>query len=272
MAVLTTTPTEVANNLSITVGCRLLAWYSDATNSGATVHLKLQAISQGINYTGTNKNYDLQLGSSSVTDVAWSYAPLNYNTWYDVYEMTQWVDSGATVYAQGKIWTYVYGAAYTSANLTMPTFGTAPTGLSLSDIVRHADGFSGTVSITGWGGVGDANSRYRELQVWTHSSSGLTPPRRWQIARGNNLSGVITVNNSSSTSDFSLSEKLKHVPTFALRAGLHIISQTSFCLCFNKRYSIDPPVFSLLPYNLAGKTLESFKIKQSPSSNISHKS
>ena len=204
MAVLTTTPTEVANNLSVTVGCRLLAWYSDATNSGATVHLKLQAISQGINYTGTNKNYDLQLGSSSVTDVAWSYAPLNYNTWYDVYEMTQWVDSGATVYAQGKIWTYVYGAAYTSANLTMPTFGTAPTGLSLSDIVRHADGFSGTVSITGWGGVGDANSRYRELQVWTHSSSGLTPPRRWQIARGNNLSGVITVNNSSSTSDPAL--------------------------------------------------------------------
>lgn len=88
--------------------------------------------------------------------------------------------------------------------VTFPSGASAPTGLSLDSYTPGRDSFTGTVSVTGWGGVGDASSRYRELQVWTYTASGLTEPHRWAIATGNTLSSSITVNNSSSTSTTAL--------------------------------------------------------------------
>lgn len=91
-----------------------------------------------------------------------------------------------------------------SFTVTFPSGASAPTGLSLDSYTAGRDSFTGTVSVTGWGGVGDASSRYRELQVWTYTASGLSEPRRWAISTGNTLSSSITVNNSSSTSETAL--------------------------------------------------------------------
>lgn len=77
-----------------------------------------------------------------------------------------------------------------------PGTSSPPTGLSCSNIVRGQDGFTATVSITGWG-VNNTGTvdRYRELQCW---SGDMTGDRRYQPVRGDALTGTITVNNSSS--------------------------------------------------------------------------
>lgn len=85
-----------------------------------------------------------------------------------------------------------------SGGVTIPAQATAPTGLNVSDIQRNKNGFTANVSITGWGQ--GSGTRYRELQVWTNSSSGLVEPRRYQPQYGNDLSGIITCDNSSSGS------------------------------------------------------------------------
>lgn len=114
--VLTTNDQVVGSNLNVTVGARLLARYSNASASGATVHLKLQAISQGITYTGTNKNYELTLDNTATGVVSWPYAPLTADTWIDVTEITQNVNYGTSVNISGKIWTNVYGNAWITGN------------------------------------------------------------------------------------------------------------------------------------------------------------
>lgn len=72
--------------------------------------------------------------------------------------------------------------------------------VSVSDVTPSTESFTATVSIAGWGGSGDASSRYRELQCWTYNSSSFVEPRRYQAVYGNTLSGSITVSNSSSGS------------------------------------------------------------------------
>ena len=197
MAVLTNTPTEIGSNLSPTVGVRLLAWYTDNTTTGAIAHLKLQAISQGITYTGTNKNYELNLGSVSTGTVSWSYAPLPADTWVDVAEITLNMNSGTTVNTSGKVWTYVYGDAWVFGDsVTMPTFGNPPSGLSMTFTQRGQESLGAIVSVTSWNG-GTASTRYRELQVWTYSDSGLVLPRRYKSVFGNELSSEIIVNNDA---------------------------------------------------------------------------
>lgn len=198
MAVLTAYPTEVGVNLSTTVGSRILAWYTNSGPTGATAHLKLQAISQGLTYTGTNKDYQLVLGSVDTGTVQWSYAPLNYDTWYDVAEITLWMGGGSTVNSWSKLWTYVYGDNWIrDVPLTMPVFATAPTGLSISNLQPSTDSFTATVSVTGWGGAGDATTRHRELQCWTYNSTTLTQPYRFEPVFGDTLSSTITVSNTS---------------------------------------------------------------------------
>ena len=113
---LTTSAQEVGKNLTPVVGARLLAWYTNATSTGATVHLKLQARSQGLTYTGTNKDYEMTLGSTATGTVGWSYAPLPADTWVDVREITQTLNFGASAGVSGKVWTYVYGDAWITGN------------------------------------------------------------------------------------------------------------------------------------------------------------
>lgn len=86
-----------------------------------------------------------------------------------------------------------------------PGTSSPPTGLSCSNIQRLQEGFSATVSLTGWGenNTGTVN-RYRELQVWTASSSGLVEPRKYDIASGDSLSSTITVNNNSTRGSLTI--------------------------------------------------------------------
>ena len=192
---LTTSPQEVGSNTTPTVGARLLAWYSNASGNSATVHLKLQAISQGIAYSGTNKDYELYLDTTSTGVVSWSYSPLPADTWIDVAEITQSVTGGSTVDVSGKVWTYLYGDAWISGNtVTMPTLSTAPTGLAVSNITPATESFSATVSVTAWG-TNPGSTRYRELQCWT---KGMIQPRRYKVETSNALSSTIVVDNNSS--------------------------------------------------------------------------
>lgn len=192
---LTTSAQEVGRNTEPTVGARLLAWYSDATSTSAVVHLKLQAISQGITYTGTNKDYELTLDNTATGTVPWTYAPLPADTWVDVREITQTVSSGQTVSVSGKVWTYVYDDAWVSGNtVTLPNFSTPPTGLSISNLQPGVNSFSADVSITGWG-TGVGTDKYIELQCWT---KGMNYPRRYQANRSGAQNANITVNNDSS--------------------------------------------------------------------------
>lgn len=85
---------------------------------------------------------------------------------------------------------------------TLPSATTPPTGLSCTDVQRGQDSLSATVSVTGWG-VG-SGTKYRELQVWTNSASGLVEPRRYQPVNGDTKSSTITVNNSSSGGTLTL--------------------------------------------------------------------
>lgn len=193
---LTTTAQEVGRNTNPTVGARLLAWYSNQSGNSATVHLKLQAISQGTTYTGTNKDYELTLGDVYTGVVSWTYAPLPSDQWVDVREITKTVNGGTTLGISGKVWTYVFGDAWITGNsVKLDNFSTPPTGLSVSDIRPSTESFTATVSITGWGT--GSGTRYRELNAYTYSSSGLTEPRRYQPVYGNDLSGDITVDNTS---------------------------------------------------------------------------
>lgn len=79
-------------------------------------------------------------------------------------------------------------------NLTFPSSGTAPTGLNVTNVSTSERSVKATVSVTGWGGLGDSTTRYRELQVWQADMSGAN---RYQRATGDTLSGTITCSNSS---------------------------------------------------------------------------
>ena len=105
----------------------------------------------------------------------------NYNAIFQVWNNAE---SGTVGDAASVGFSVSYGAA-----------DSAPTGLSVTNIVRGQDYFTANVSITGWG-VG-SGTRYRELQVWTQ---GMVEPRRYQPAYGDSLSGNITCNNSSNGS------------------------------------------------------------------------
>lgn len=195
---LTTNEQEVGSNLSVTVGGRLLAWYSDADSSGATVHLKLQAISQGIAYTGTNKDYELTLDGTATGTVVWSYSPLPADTWIDVTEITQRVSFGSTISVSGKIWTYVYGDAWIAGNtVTLASQYTPPTGLTVSapyNITPHGATFD--VSVSSYGDPSSITGRYIEAAILGTSAYGSP----YSIAVAFDVaSSSITVNNSGSS-------------------------------------------------------------------------
>ena len=95
------------------------------------------------------------------------------------------------------LWSYNNGQAGNAItyNLNFDPAVSPPTGLDVTGVTVGAQSVKATVSVTGWGGAGDASSRYRELQVWASNMSG---DRRYQAAFGDTLSGDITCTNSSS--------------------------------------------------------------------------
>lgn len=102
-----------------------------------------------------------------------------------------WNIQAYTIYA----W---FGANQSNTNIsTTATITTPPAGLNITNIAPSTESFSADVSVTGWGGIGDASTRYKELNIYTYSDSGLVEPRRYEPFPGNNLSDNITANNSS---------------------------------------------------------------------------
>lgn len=90
---------------------------------------------------------------------------------------------------------------------TVDPVATAPTGLNVTGLNVGGATIKATVSVTDWGGAGDANSRHRDLQVW---SGNMTGDNRIQKVYGNTLSSEVTVNNSSTTGTLVLTPNTKY--------------------------------------------------------------
>lgn len=165
---LTTSSQKIGENLSNTIGLRLYAWYSNVSGASATVHAQLQACSQGITYTGTNKNGYVYLASNSGGG---TYSDtMSADTWYVIGEATATYSSGQQITTSGDFWSYVYG--YTSVGafdaVVMPTIGQAPSGLYGSNITPSTEGFSAEIGITAWNG---GNGHWKALTVFTQGYS-----------------------------------------------------------------------------------------------------
>lgn len=110
-----------------------------------------------------------------------------------------------------------------SGSVTIPSQATAPTGLAMSNLSRGVDSFTATVSVTGWGGAGDSSTRYRELEVWTKSDSGLVTPYRFKPVWGDTLSSSITVDNNSG---YPTSNPLTIIPNKMYTIGIYATNGT----------------------------------------------
>lgn len=131
-----------------------------------------------------------------------------------------------------------FSVSYGAAN-------SAPTGLSVTNIVRGQEYFTANVSITGWG-VG-SGTRYRELQVWTQ---GMVEPRRYQPAYGDSLSGNITCNNSSNGS-------LTIVPNTMYTLGIYATNGSVAAGSYNASdYTTLPPTPTISNIGVGATTAE----------------
>ena len=192
---LTTSPQVLATNLANTIGVRLVGWYSDVSGNSATVHMTLQANSQGTTYTGTNKTYSLILGSAATGTVSFA-STLPQDTWVDVASLTQSYSGGARVSTSGTIWTYVFGStSVETSDVFLPAFITPPSGLAVSVTDTGDQSITANVSLTSWGNAGDANTRFKEFSVSRSSDMANT---KYGKVYGNDLSTSFTINNSSS--------------------------------------------------------------------------
>lgn len=90
----------------------------------------------------------------------------------------------------------VGNAASVGFSVSYPADGSAPTGLNISNISTTATSVSAVVSVTGWGGLGDASTRYRNLSVM-RTSDRSDDQRRYERIYGNTMSSTITVTSSS---------------------------------------------------------------------------
>ena len=96
-----------------------------------------------------------------------------------------------------------------SGSVSIPAQATAPTGLALSNVSSTYNSVTGTVSVTGWGGAGDASTRYRNLSVMKTADK-ETSERRYQRVYGNTMSSAITVDNSTTYGTMNLVANTKY--------------------------------------------------------------
>ena len=155
----------------------------------------------------------------------------NYNAIFQVWNNAE---SGTVGNSASVGFSVSYGAA-----------NSAPTGLSVTNIVRGQESFTANVSITGWG-VG-SGTRYRELQVWTQ---GMVEPRRYQPAYGDSLSGNITCNNSSNGS-------LTIVPNTMYTLGIYATNGSVAAGSYNASdYTTLPPTPTISNIGVGATTAE----------------
>ena len=177
----------------------------DAWHEGSTLYARMHYWRpDGRSYPYGDSSFPnptMDLAGTSFTDSAFGNTVRSGISVGDVYTTT----FSRTVAGSGnRTVTFTAGSGQRSdfagtwtTTVNMPSSVTAPTGLAASNIVPGPDYFSATISVTGWGGAGNATTRKRELQVRTYDASSLITPRRVQQAVGNTLSSTITTSNGS---------------------------------------------------------------------------
>lgn len=161
--------------------------YGDVVRNGNTVTLTNMSLSAWTRYSSWGTmNFSLTINGTT--------------TWFTAspsgsYAMNATSFSVSPEQTSANVGWYTSDGASGSFAVYFPAGVTPPTGLNVTGITSTTDSFTANVSITGWG-IG-SGTRYRELQVWTNSSSGLVEPKKYQPQVDNELSGNITANNSS---------------------------------------------------------------------------
>lgn len=108
---------------------------------------------------------------------------------------------------------------------TVTGASTAPTGLSLSNIIRAKNGFTGTVSISGWGNGGSVSSRYLEMSVCTGQN---TTTRRLKAVYTSALSATIAVDNDTTSGSFDIQPNTAYYLTMYATNGAKGTGNTTF--------------------------------------------
>ena len=184
--------------------------YSSEVAVGTYNRLRLR-----VEYSGTSATCYMEFRRTSSYTGSWSdsQATITFNGTtksapysYSGTVGTSWVQlcnaSGFSVSTSGGTYNWTFnnpgGSSVLgcSGSVTIDAQGTAPSGLSLSNVSSGTDWVKGTVAITDWGGVGDSSTRYKNLSV-LKTSDKTTSERRYQRTYGNSLSDTITVNNST---------------------------------------------------------------------------
>lgn len=211
--------------------------YSSEVAVGTYNRLRLR-----VEYSGTSATCYMEFRRTSSYTGSWAdtqasitfngttvSAPYNYSGTVG----TSWVQlcnaSGFSVSTSGGTYNWTFnnpgGSSVLgcSGSITIDAQGTAPTGLSLSNVTPGTNQIAATVSVTGWGGLGDANTRFREMSVWEYNNVGGSN-RRIQKATGNTLSSTITVTNSSQVAgSLTITPNTKYtLTTFASNGTLYV--------------------------------------------------
>ena len=198
------------------------------THSGNTVTV---SGAYGVKNDGGYSSYYVYPINAAITGSGYSQVT-SRNQWIGTNEIaavgftTSFTASAGSTSANVTVeWSYNNGTAYNAYTYTLyfDASYTAPTGLSVSNIVRGQDSFTATVSVSGWGGTGSSSTRYRELQVWTQ---GMVEPRRYEAVFGDSTSGTITCGNSSSGSLTIIPNTMYRIGCYASNGSLNTGSQS----------------------------------------------
>lgn len=185
--------------------------YSSEVSVGTYNRIRIKC-----DYSGTSATLTIQFRRTSSYTGTWgdTQATLTFNGTekaaaynYSGTVGTSWVDlraaiSGYTISTSGGTYNWRFNNPGSdsvlgcSGTITIPAQATAPTGLALSNVSSTYNSVTGTVSVTGWGGAGDATTRYRNLSV-LKTADKETSERRYQRVYGNTMSSAITVDNST---------------------------------------------------------------------------
>lgn len=196
--------------------------------SGTSAHCYME-FRRTSSYTGTWADTQASITLNGTT----KSAPYSYSGTVG----TDWVQlcnaDGFTISTSGGTYNWTFnnpgGSSVLgcSGSITIDAQGTAPTGLSLSNITPGTNQIAATVSVTGWGGLGDANTRFREMSVWEYNGVGGSN-RRIQKATGNTLSSTITVTNSSEvTGSLTITPNTRYTLTTFASNGTMYTDQTN---------------------------------------------
>lgn len=237
----------MASVTSSEVQCSTYIWARaviDYSGTSATAHIQYRHSAGG--YQGYYGSFTYGAGGASASG--------SWNNEYVGPDWTTKMSIGFSISQSGgtyNVWCSGYSYNAFSVNVSIPAQQSAPTGLTCSNIVPGASSFSALVTVSDWGVGGTTSGRYRELQVWTYSSSGLVEPRRYQPEYGSTLSSVITVNNSSDGGSLTIIPNTRYVigvyatngavPTGAQRIGAY------YTICEAPTFSEDTQTRA--PYN-----------------------